>query len=185
MKPRFAILLVAAAIVGVALYVKKTAPPVPTAPEAEDAADALSPEEQQRLDVQKTPLDRRPLPGREPPDPPVLSTTVEVDTSSGKNRVCAFVTEAHGYYVETFRIRIFHKGQNGGDGTPALEFEHYADSYLKANDTLRECVEVVPAELGDIGGEIGTSEDWGAEVTYHGRARLENPDPLPVQAARR
>ena len=47
--------------------------------------------------------------------------------------------------------------------------------YLEANDTMVECLELVPRELSFVGGTIGSSEDWAAEITGYNRARIANP----------
>lgn len=121
-------------------------------------------------------LGQRPLEGEEPAEAPELSVRIEVDTGGGKNRLCAYITEAHGYYVESFHILFWWIGE---DGTPGKSFPEYFNVYLKANDTLKQCFEVVPAELAKVGGHIGESKNWAARVTQHGRARLKNPNPLP------
>ena len=56
------------------------------------------------------------------------------------------------------------------------------NKYLKSNDTLVDCMEVVPAELGDIGGDIGETSNWDAEiVTWMAeRVRESDPDPFPL-----
>jgi len=131
--------------------------------------------------VSAVPLNELPLPGSEPAVPPELAIKVEVDTSKGKNRLYFNITEAHGYYVEQFRIDAWYKreGVTGADDSPTGALDFFFDQYLKANETLRLCGEVVPEELRPVGGDIGSSENWDAEVTWHGRAREKNPEKLP------
>lgn len=182
MNARLLILLGLAVILGVGLYAKKSVQSTATTvQEAADEDEDLSPEEREQIRQRQKLLEERDLPGEDPPDPPELSIQVEVDRSSGKNSLCAYITEAHGYYVETFEINMWYKGRDEitGEETRPLSFRHYANKYLKANDTLKECIQVVPAELSLVGGDIGTSEDWDAEIIRYGRARLENPAPLP------
>ncbi len=186
MNARTVILLVVVVILGIILYSKWSAEPAKVTEVSNEEEgiyedQELTDEELADIRLLQTVLAKRDLAGEEPADPPELSIRVEVDRSSGKNTLCAYITEAHGYYVESFRIRFWYKG---GDEYPdpessPLKVTHYANAYVKANDTLKECIQVVPAELNQIGGDIGTSEDWDAEITMHGRARLENPDPLP------
>lgn len=184
MKPRMLILLVLAG--GLALYFA-TSKSQPITEVDQDTptlymgdADGLTTEQREML---KKRLAELPLPGDEPPDPPDISVQVEVDTSAGKNRLYFTLSEAHGYYVETFRLQVWYKV------TPDMEPEdsplvlgHYLDRFVKANETLRDCMEVVPAELADIDGDIGTTADWGVRLVSHGRARDNNPDPLPYRA---
>lgn len=131
----------------------------------------------------RTPADF-PLPGREPADPPEapddFAVTVEVDRSTGKNRLYFNITEKHGYYVETFRLLAWYKrpGVTGPEDSP-LTVPHYLNDYLKANETLRTCIEVVPAELSRVGGDIGKSENWEARIDHYDRAREKNPDQFP------
>ena len=125
-------------------------------------------------------LGERTLPGEEPAEPPDLAVQVEVDSGSGKNRLHFYVTEAHGYYVEEFEIEFFYKPTPDTtiDDSPFTFRQFYYD-YVTANETYVSCLEVVPTELQQIDNDMGTSENWGAEIVRHGRARYENPDPLP------
>jgi len=130
-------------------------------------------------------LSERPLPGHEPATPPEapddFAVTVEVDRAQGKNRLYFNITEKHGYYVETFRMQAWYTrpGVTGPEDSP-LVVQHYLNEYLKANDTLRTCIEVVPAELSRVGGDIGTSANWEARIDHYDRSREKNPDPLPT-----
>lgn len=120
------------------------------------------------------------LEGSEPPEKPNFSVQVEVDRSKGKNRLYFTVNESHGYYVEQFRVRFWHvKGGATDPEDSALNLTQFFDQYLPAKGTLRMCMEVVPAELARVGGDIGESKDWNAEIDWHGRARVQNPNPLP------
>jgi hypothetical protein len=180
MKPRLVILLVVVILLAVVWAVKVSAPRPAVVDEAvtqiEDDAN-LSEKDYRELG---TPLSKRPLPGREPPEEPELSVQVDVNTSSNKHRLDYYISEAHGYYVEAFQIEFWYKIRP--DMQPAdspLRFVHHLEDYVQANQTLKDCLEVVPAELSQVGDEIGTSENWDARVIWHGRARVENPDPLP------
>jgi len=174
MKARMLILLVAAA--GLAIYYALREPPVHEVPI--QTAEGKPPDWEH-----EKPLWTFPLPGDLPDVPPSFDITVEVDTSSGKNRLYFNVTETHGYYVEAPRIRFWY---SGGDKYPNFEDSpitrtHYLNRYVKANETLRFCIELVPAELAHVGGDIGATGDWSAIVIHYppGRYRVANPDPLP------
>jgi hypothetical protein len=145
----------------------------------EDVLSLSDPERVRIRDDQKT-TDQFPLAGKEPAEPVELAVQTEVDRSKGKNRLYFTVSERHGYYVEQFRIRFWWKrgGVKNWENAP-LVVEQLFDRYLKANETLRLCMEVVPAELVRVGGDIGATGDWDAEVSWHGRVRAANPNPFP------
>ena len=71
----------------------------------------------------------------------------------------------------------------GGDGTGAefspLVISHKINNYLAANQTLSDCLDVVPAELDKIGDDIGTDSNWEGEVVLYRRARAEDPASFP------
>lgn len=179
MNPRLLILFALAGGLAVFLAVKASSP---KSAEVDDA-DFL-----QSVDGLDGPLNpitqvllwRRDLPGEEPPEEPELDIQVEVDQVSGKNRLNFWISESHGYYVETFRIRFWYKETPEMTLMESLyDFEHYLDKYVQANETFKDCIEVVPAELANVGGGMGSSENWGAVIQHHGRWRAKNPDPLP------
>ncbi len=119
-------------------------------------------------------LRERHLEGEEPDVPPVFQIQVEVPQDVGGNRIYLHITEEHGYYVETFNIYLYKKE------TPDQFVELRYNRYLEANGTLTIKENIVGPELAtNFGGEMGTSEDWEARVQRYGRARVENPDPLP------
>ncbi len=177
---RLLILIVLAGVLAVYFAVGTNRAPA-VVETATDDDEWMTREERERIEIEKIELWRRPLPGEEPSEPPELAVTVEVDRASGKNRLCFNITEKHGYYVETFRIQVWYTREDvtGPENSP-LRFTVYKNEFLKANDTLRTCAEVVPAELVLVGGDIGTTQNWDATMIYHGRARLKNPDPLPI-----
>lgn len=172
MNPRLIILIIIAA--GMAIYFATVAGgSKPTDPLVSDAGGTFDP-------VTQVTLDQRDLPGSEPPEAPDLSVKVEVDRSHGKNRLYFTINEAHGYYVEQFRVRFWSvkNGEKSPEESP-LNVTQFFDQYLQAKSTLRLCMEVVPAELVRVGGDIGDSDDWASEIVMHGRARAQNPEPLP------
>lgn len=180
MNVRLIILVVVAGGMAVFLATNRSKQPATMAIDAPAEADVVS---QEVRDKSKVPSEI-PLPGSEPDDPPVVpddfAVTVEVDTSKGKNRLYFNITEKHGYYVETFRLTAWFKrpGVEEPEDSP-LQVPVYLPEYLKANETLRTCIEVVPAELRRVGGSIGKSEDWEARIDYYHRAREKNPETFP------
>jgi hypothetical protein len=185
MNPRLLILLALAVVLAVVLAKKVTSPPSPEG-DSRAVTENQSDNTNDPSDPTHELLWKRDLPGEEPPVEPELSIRVEVNTSSGKNQLDFYISEAHGYYVETFQIDFFWKEQPDMevDESPLI-VPHYLDDYVKANETLKDCIQVVPAELRHVGGDIGTTENWGARIRSHGRARVQNPDPLPAVAVRR
>ncbi|RJP33776.1 MAG: hypothetical protein C4547_11790 [Phycisphaerales bacterium] len=117
-------------------------------------------------------LGQRDLPGEEPPVPPEFDISFDVPQGVGGNRLVIYIRETHGYYVETFQLLIKKKDLSYTLGL-------FYDRYLKANDVLEIHENIVPAELPNFGGEMGAGDDWEGVVTSYGRARVENPDPLP------
>ena len=121
------------------------------------------------------------LPGEEPPDDPELDVRVEVNITSGKNRLDYYISEAHGYYIQYFNIEFWWKDHP--DMRPEespLRVTHVANVYLQADKTLKRCLEIVPAELSSVGGDIGITENWGARILSCGACREVDPDPLPL-----
>ena len=178
---RLIILVVVAGVLAVMFALRSTAPPagVPANQQNSFMADDGKTREQVALEQQT--LLQRDLPGEEPPEPADLSVRVEVDPTGGKNRLYLYISEAHGYYVEDFTVVIWHKGD--GDVTEpedaALQVNHPINKFLKANETLVDCLELVQPELDKVGGHIGQTGDWEAIVERYGRARAENPVEFP------
>jgi hypothetical protein len=181
MRARLLILIVLAG--GLAVYFaarKNRAPSVVVTTAEDQGGDGMTLEDRVRKETEKIELCKRPLPGVEPPEKPDLAVTVEVDRTSGKNRLYFNISESHGYYVETFRIEAWYKreGVTGPEDSP-LSVGLYVENYLKANETFRTCADVVPVELSRVGGDMGTTANWDAKIIWHCRARAKNPDPLP------
>ena len=129
--------------------------------------------EQETESIDKIPLSELPLPGEEPDVPPEFHVDVQIDPTGGRNKVILTITEAHGYFAETFRIAWWKKGFE------RVRFDHYVNDYLEAKGTLVQEIFAVPGELDQIDGELGQTGDWEAEVTEHGRVRLETPENWP------
>ncbi len=176
MNVRLVILVLLAGGLAVYFAVGKNREPV----NVEPLETGVDPEDEDRIRAEQDTLDQRDLPGEEPSEEPELAVTVEVDRSKGKNRLYFNLSEKHGYYVETFRVAAWYKEPGLTDYEDAkCQVRLYVNDYIKANETLRICAEAVPAELARVGGDMGTTENWDAEITDYGRARAKNPDPLP------
>ncbi len=179
MRARLLILLGMAGILAVVAAIKVSNPS--KAVTLEDDGPKLTAEEQERLDIVKSSLASRDLPGEEPPEKPDFQVQVEVNQSSGKNRLDFWVTETHGYFVETLKLEIWYKEKPGMEFEDSpLNLEQHFESFITAGETLKLCMELVPAELRHVDDGMGASENWAARVRYYHRARAENPDPLPL-----
>lgn len=173
MKARIVILFVVAAGLAVYLATRASAPPGAEP----NLSDGLSEKDKKDIRERQKLLWQFDLPGEDVPAD--LAIQVEVDTSGKKNRLFYYISEAHGYYVETFEALFYYKPtpETTPDDSP-LTSNQYINDYVKANETLTGCLEIVPAEIQYIGDTMGTSENWAAEIMRYGRARVENPDPL-------
>ncbi len=167
MRPLLLILLV---LLAAAVIYKLTATPAATTTEVDEGPTREGPTHSTLM------LRERPLPGEEPPVAPQFDLQFEVPQGVGGNQIIIHISERHGYYVETFQLLIRKKGVS-------FPLELFYDRYLKANDVLTITENIVPAELPNFGGDMGTGDDWEGEVTNYGRARVENPDPLPEVVA--
>lgn len=131
-------------------------------------------------------LAEMPLPGREPPETPEFDVEVRVGPWKRKHRLYFDITEKHGYYVETLRIRFWRVVTDPLTGTEQKyhPIEEYLNVYLEEDETLTHFFELVPAELRAFGGDIGKTGEWHAVVTWYHRARETNPVPLPPRPQR-
>ena len=181
MSIRLVILLVLVVCLAVAFAVRSSAPP--PAPTAAELDSGLTPEELNEIRIQQTPIVERELAGSKPEVPPEFFVYVRVDPTGKKNRLYLDVTEAHGYYVEGLTLDVWFSpgGAETGPGRSGV-FTHYINKYLKANETLVDCMDLVRPEIERIGGDMGVDADWAADVVRYGRARVANPDPLPIPA---
>ncbi|MGD2111363.1 MAG: hypothetical protein PVI86_18450 [Phycisphaerae bacterium] len=178
MKARLIILVVAAVGMGVFLVVRpRSSEPA----DREELQSNMTAAEIAELTTLQTPLHKRDLPGEEPPEPADVRVTVEVDPAETKNRLYLYFSESHGYYVESPDVDIYHltRDEDTGDIDRQYVMRNPFNIYIQANQVLRHCVDLVPTEMNRIGNDLGTSEDWEAEVTGYGRARATDPDPLP------
>ncbi|GEM_PF-1203133 len=184
MKIRLVLLLVVFLGLAVTWASKTAKPPTPQGDSAADATDDDTPRQYTKVD--QLLLSDRPLPGKEMHDEADVSVRISVDPTPNKHRLLLEFTEAHGYYVETFYVRPWYKA------TPDAEYDENApgpdglviNKYIPPNGTMTYCSPLVPSEMGRIGGDMGTSENWGVEIRKFGRARTkeEAPNPLPVLA---
>lgn len=176
MKPRLLILLALAGGMAVFLATRAAAPPEKETP----LNQGMTPEEKARISDSKKRLGDFPLPGEEPGIDPEFDIQLEVDPTGEKNRLFFYVTEAHGYYVETFDLEFYYMkdSDTSCDDAPQIASMRLED-YLEANGTLRGCIDVTNNELSRVGGVMGTTENWCAAVVDYGRARIVNPDKFP------
>lgn len=169
---------------GLAVYFATKGPAAPknvATTQKIDEGENRSPEEEAKLRERQKTLKDRFMAGENAAEPPKLSIRFEVDNSKGKNRFVFYISEEHGYYVETFDIDFWYKK------TPDMTFEDsplplnhkILNRYLAANETLKDCIELTDAEMLHINNDMGTSENWGAVIRHYGRYRTKNPDPLP------
>jgi len=173
MKPRLIILVVVAAALAIGLAFRTAAPP-----QNEGGGDTPPVPPLERVNQKM--VFEFPLPGKEPDEECEFNVNVRVDTSTGKNRLVLEISEIHGDYVEVPTAEIWYAGPEGLDLPDApLSFQHLMNRYIRANETMVECLEVVPAELNHVGGSIGASGDWRAEIASYRRARTENPAEFP------
>lgn len=179
MNPRLLILIALAGVLALYLATRTSAPAV--------EAEVFEPvdEDQDLAYIRETQLTlwERHLPGVEPSEPPEFDIQVEVDPSGRKNRLYYYISEAHGYYVESLNVEFWY--MPAPDTTPdesPLRVPKVINDYIKANETYKGCLEVVPAELADLGGDMGMDENWTGRLIDYGRARAENPDRLPPLA---
>lgn len=178
MSIRLVILIVLAGVLAVAFAMRTSAPPPDT---EEMLTDDLTPEELEDIRRKQTLIaELPPPPGEEPEIPPEFDVAVEVDPNPNKHRLYFYVTERHGYYVEGLTIQAWFNPDGAEVGPErSVTFSHYVNDYLEANGTLVTCMDIAAAELDNIGGDMLTTEYWGAWVIRYGRARTENRDPLP------
>lgn len=182
MSIRLIILIIVGAILAVRFAMTSTAPPVDLEDADLQTFDGSDGKSLEQIRNEQTPLWKRDIPGETPDEEPELDIRVEVDTSRGKNRIYLYISEAHGYYVDTFNIDLWYVGEKkyDADDSPLMIHHIIMKKFLKANDTLVDCLEVVPAELKNIGNDIGETGYWEAEIVEWGRVREQNPEPLPV-----
>lgn len=176
MKARFLILCLLFGALAVYWATRASAPPAVSQTNAGQSADR----DAVKRDDAALSLAMRPLKGHEPLVPPEFDIYVEVDPTGEKNRLFFYITEAHGYYVESLNVLFYYKPTP--DTTPddsPLAVSVYLDDYITAGETYKGCTDVTDHELSRIGGVMGRSENWGATVVDYGRARETNPDPLP------
>lgn len=182
MSIRLIILIIVGAILAVRFAMTSTAPPVDLEDADLQTFDGSDGKSLEQIRNEQTLLWERDIPGETPDEQPELDIRVEVDTSRGKNRMYLYITEAHGYYMDTFNIDIWYVGNQEYDheNSPLMISHRIMNKYLKVNDTLVDCLEVVPAELSNVGDDIGETGYWEAEIVEWGRVREQNPEPLPV-----
>ena len=172
MKPRLIILVVVLVIAGVVAAVSMNS----RKNQPENAGDTViaGPVIDGPVGIKKT-LDKMDLPGEEPEEEPVFDVEVKVDQSGGQNRLYFHITEQHGYFVETLQLHFFFQPDDAGAEEIFLS-SLFVNRFLRANDTLVHYTQLTPIEMDQIGKDMGTGENWRAEVISYNRARAEDPD---------
>lgn len=185
MNPRLLLLALVAVGLGVALLVKKTAPKATetglyASDEDDDGPQSVGASPGRKKLLTQLP----PPPGDPPPEEPEFVVDVRVMTATGKNRLCFDITETHGFYVASMRLKMRRlvRDDKTGEVIEKLELprDEYIDDYIKAKETLTHCFELVKPEIDRLGGDMGRDEDWEAEILWYHTVRAENPDPLPI-----
>lgn len=174
------LMLLLALAVGLAVYFAVRTPATPASGADEGQTFAGDRSEDQVREMQ-TPLRARPLAGPTPDVEPELSIRVEVDPSGKKNRIYYYIKESNGFYVEEFQIDFYYKPEPDTEKQDSpLIIPLVVQNYLKAGETFEGCTEVVSAEMKHIEGDMGSDENWAAEITSHGRYRAKNPEKMPL-----
>jgi len=175
MNARIIILIFLAGGLAVYMAVKPKADP------KQQMEEEISEQTQARRECDKL-LWLRDLPGEAPEVEPELDVAISVVEGVGTNQLAFDFTEAHGFYVESLYVDFWYKPTPDTEKADSrLQMSYPFDDYIEANETKRLCLEVVNVELERVGGEMGTDENWGVELTRYGRARATNPAVLPCQ----
>ena len=118
--------------------------------------------------------------GETPDTPPEFDIQLEVDTSGGKNGLVFFITETHGFYVNTLKLRLWWHdvGEVIDEQDSPHSVELFVNNYIKAGETLKYCIQLTDPEIANAGGDIGTSDNWSVEVEDYSHVRAKNRDPL-------
>ena len=173
MSPRLIILIVLAGGMAVYLATRSAAPDDSSLPTIEGPSLATP---KNTLTVWE-----QDVAGEEPPEVPEFEIRVEVDHTGLKNRLYFYIDEIHGYYVQGLTIDVWYVSTPDQDWEDSpLRLTKIVNDYVRENQSFMGCMDIVPAELSDIGDDIGTEANWVAEVDTWGAARSRDPDPLPV-----
>lgn len=174
MKIRLLLLL---AVLGVVLVVTLTKDETPTVAGTDGGDDdgPITEGGAPTVDQKKT-LMEIDVPGENPAVTPDIQVQVRPDDSSGQNRLYYTITEKHGFFVETFRLRFWYspsRYQEKNDEVSVMIF--LVNHFLKANDTFEGYTQLTPVEMEIINRQMGTGDNWRAEVLHYGRWRDKNP----------
>ena len=118
---------------------------------------------------------------QEAPGPAEIAIQVWEDPADGKSRLYFALTEANGYYVDTINLTFWYKeNENMVAEESSLVVRVPLNNFIKANEPLNDCIDVVWAELENVGGDMGTTENWGGRVDGYHRACLGDPKRMPT-----
>lgn len=124
---------------------------------------------------------------KDPPDCPAagvepdLNLSFSIDPADGKNRIYFELSESHGFYVQSFILQFWFMPTPDTECEDSpLCFELPLDRYIKAGETYVGCTDINDAELRKIGGDMGTTDNWGGHIIDFSmtRACTENPPEL-------
>lgn len=171
MKPRLVILIVAALGMAIFWASRAAAPPVPVETFVDKGPRP----------IEEFELPKRDLPGEEPETVSELSISYYIDSTGKKNRIYFSLDEANGFYVEWFELQFWYKQEPDTEYEDSvLAITHFVNNFIPAGGTLATCIEIAPGELDNTpDNSMGDTENWGADIVDWGRARAQNPDPLP------
>jgi hypothetical protein len=173
MKPRLVILIIVLVVVAIVAGVRMSSKPTETEVTVTPTDEPIRDGER---GVTKT-LDKMTLPGDEPTEEPSFDVDVQVDLAEGRHRLLFYITEEHGYFVETLRMNLYYLEDEAEQDEAMFVTELFINRYLRANGTLEYYTELTPVEMNMIGGDMGTDDNWLAQIVYYHAAREQNPDP--------
>lgn len=109
---------------------------------------------------------------------PEIELDVSVDPSDNQTRLSFRLSETHDFYVQSFMLEFWYKP----DPDTTCEESPYCfvvplDHYIKAGEVFEGCVGLNGAEVGIVGGDMGTSENWGGHVLDYAMTKWCTEDP--------
>lgn len=172
MKVRLAILVVVLAVVIGYVF---TRPPV------DKPSQGSGPDEGPTVDGPvgvKTPVQEMDIPGEAPDAPAELEVQIIPEINdAGQMRLNFQIVENNGFFVETFRVDYYFSltGFRNDPGHKVDEF--FINDFVTTNGTLAASTSLTAEERKLVGSEEAflDPENWDAEITWHGRVRLEDP----------
>jgi hypothetical protein len=112
---------------------------------------------------------------------PDLSLSWSVDPLDGKNRIYIELSESHEFYVQSFVLEFWYMPDAATECEDSpLCINVPLDVYIKAGEFYEGCADINDAELREIGGDMGNTDNWGGNIVDYSmtRACTENPPEL-------